>query len=130
MRLSRWHLRSIWSGLWAGGAIPAARRVLFLAVRAAWHRGWTAGEDRSEIATLRAGRVRAAILRSGVGERTEVTNWQCGGTVGSDVAEFPAFLALGVLRGGEHLLHSPVSGEEVDGGEDSESVRWGQGDNH
>jgi len=42
-----------------------------LAVRTACHRGWTAGEDRSEIATLRAGRVRAAMLRFGVGERAE-----------------------------------------------------------
>ena len=33
-----------------------------MAVRAACHRGWTAGEDRLEIATLRAGRVRAAML--------------------------------------------------------------------
>ena len=46
------------------------------------------------------------------------------------MAEFPAFLALRVLRGREHLLHSPVSGEEVDGGEDGESVGWGHGDNH
>jgi len=46
------------------------------------------------------------------------------------VAEFPAFLALGDLRGGEYLLHSPVSGEEVDGGEDGESVGRGHGDNH
>ena len=113
-----------------GGAIPAARRVLFLTVRTACHRGWTAGKDRSEIATLRAGRVKAAMLRLGVGERAEGADWQCAGAAGRDVAEFPAFLALGVVRGGEHLLHSPVTGEEVDGGEDDESVGWGHGDDN
>jgi len=101
-----------------------------LAVRTACHRGWTSGEDRSEITTFRAGRVRAAMLGFGVGERAEGTDWQCAGTAGRDVAEFPAFLALGALRGGEHLLHSPVSEEEVDGGEDAESVGRGHGDNH
>jgi len=101
-----------------------------LAVRIACHRGSTAGEDRSEIATLSAGRVRAAMLCFGVGERTEGTDWQCAGTAGRDVAEFAAFLTLGVLGGGEHLLHSPVPGEEVDGGEDGESAGWGLGDNH
>jgi len=130
LRLSRSHLRCILYGLWAGGAILAARRVLFLAVRTACHRGWTAGEDRSEIATLRAGRVRAAMLCFGVGEQTAGADWQCAGTAGRDVAELPAFLALGVLRGEEHLLHSPVWGEEVDGGEDGKSVRWCHGDNH
>jgi len=70
------------------------------------------------------------MLCFGVGERTEGTDWQCAGTVGRDVAEFPALLALGVLRGGEHLLHSPVTGEEVDGGEDGECVGWGHGVNH
>ena len=70
------------------------------------------------------------MLSFGVGERTEGPDWQSAGTAGRDVAEFPAFLALGVLGGGEHLLHSQVSGEEVDGGEDGERVRWGHSDNH
>jgi len=104
--------------------------VLFLAVRAACHRGWTAGEDRLDIATLRAGRVRAAMLCFGVGKRAEGTDWQSAGTAGRDVAEFPAFLALGVHSGGEHLLHSPVLGEEVDGGEDGESVGRGHCENY
>jgi len=47
-----------------------------------------------EIATLRA-----AMLCFGVGERAEGTDWQCAGTAGRDVAEFPAFLVLRVLRG-------------------------------
>jgi len=84
----------------------------------------------SEIATLRAGRVRAGMLCFGVSEPAEGTNWQCAGTAGRDVAEFPAFLALGVLRGGEHLLNSPVSGEEVDGWEDGESIGQGHSDEH
>jgi len=84
----------------------------------------------SEIATLRAGRVRAAMLGLGVGERAEGTNWQCAGPAGRDVVELPAFIALGVLRGGEHLLHSPISGEEVDGGEDGESAGRGHSDDH
>jgi len=113
-----------------GGAILAARRVLFLAVRTACHLGWTAGEDRLEIATRRAGRVREAMLCFGVGELAEGTDWQCAGTMGRNVAKFPALLALRVLRGGEHVFHSPVSGEEVDGGADGESVGWGHGDNH
>jgi len=58
-----------------GGAILAARGVLFLAVRTARHRGWTACEDTSEIATLRAGRVRVVMLRFGVGKRAEGTDW-------------------------------------------------------
>jgi len=69
------------------------------------------------------------MLCLGVGERAEGTDWQSAGTAGRDVTEFPAFLALGVLRGGEHLLHSPVSGEKVDGGEDGESVGRGHSDN-
>jgi len=74
-RLSRSQFWSLWSGFWAGGALLAARRVLFLAVRTACHPGCTADEDRSEIATLRAGWVRAAILRFGVGKRAEGTDW-------------------------------------------------------
>jgi len=104
--------------------------VLFLAVRAACHRGGTAGEDRSEIATLRAGRVRAAMLHLSVGERTEGTNGQSAGTAGRDVAEFPALPALRAFRGGKHLFDSPVAGEEVDGGEDGVSVGRGHCDNH
>jgi len=46
------------------------------------------------------------------------------------VTELPAFLTLGVLRGGEHLFHSPVPGEEVDGGEDGKSVGRGHGDDN
>jgi len=69
--LSSGHLGSILSGFWVGGAIPAALRVLFMAMRTARHRGWAAAEDGLEIATLRAGRVRAAILGFGVGERAE-----------------------------------------------------------
>jgi len=94
LRLSRPHLWGVWCGLRAGGAIPATRRVLFLAVRAACHREWTAGEDRSESATLRAGRVRAAMLRLCVGERALRTNGQFAGTAIGDVAELPALLTL------------------------------------
>jgi len=101
-----------------------------LAVRTACYRGWTAGEDRSEIATLRAGRVSAAMLRLGMGERAEGADRQRAGTVGRDMAELPAFLTLGAFRGGEHLFDSPVPGEEVDGGEDSVSVGRGHSDNH
>jgi len=101
-----------------------------LAVRAACHRGWTPGEDRLEIATLRAGRVREAMLCFGVGERAEGTNGQSAGTAVGDVAELPAFLTLGVFRGGKHLFDSPVSGEEVDGGEDGVSVGRGHCNNH
>jgi len=104
--------------------------VLFLAVRTACHRGWTAGEDRLEIATLKSGRVRAVMLSFGVGEPAEGTNGECSGSVIGDVAELPAFLTLGVLRGGEHLFDSPVSGEEVDRGEDGVSVRQGHCNNH
>jgi len=113
-----------------GGTIPAARRVLFLAVRAACHRGWTAGEDRLEIATLRAGRVGAAMLCFGVGEGAEGTNGQCAGTAVGDVAKLPAFLTLGVFRGGKHLFDSLVSGEEVDRGEDGVSIGRGHCNNH
>ena len=100
-----------------------------MAVWAACHRGWTAGEDRSEIATLRAGRVRAAMLCFGVGKRAEGTDGQCARTAVRDVAEIRAFLALGVLGGGEHLLHSPVSGEEGERGEEGETIGRGHGDN-
>ena len=52
------------------------RRVLFLAVRAACHQGQATGEDLLEIATLRAGRVRAVMLCLGMGERAEGTDGQ------------------------------------------------------
>jgi len=83
-----------------------------------------------EIATLRAGRVRAAMSCFGVGERAEGANGQPAGTAVGDVAELPAFLTLGVFRGGKHLFDSSVSGEEVDGGEDGISVGRGHCDNH
>ena len=85
-----------------------------MAVRAASHRGWTPGEDRSEIATLRAGRVRAAMLCLRVGERAEGTDGHFAGAAVGDVAELPAFPALGVLGGGELVLHSPVPGDEAE----------------
>jgi len=130
LRLSRSQLRCLWSPFWAGGAIPAACRVLFSAVRTARHRGWTAGEDRWEITTLRAGRVRAVMLCFGVGERANGTNGKCAGTASRDVAELPALLALGVFGRGKRLFDSPVPGEEVDGGEDGGSVGRGHCDNH
>ena len=99
-------------------------------MRTACHRGWTAGEDRSEIATLRAGSVRAAMLRLGVGERAEGADGEQARTVGRDMAKLPAFLTLGVFRGGEHLFDPLVPGEEVDGGEDSVSVGRGHYNNH
>jgi len=46
------------------------------------------------------------------------------------MAELPAFLTLGAFRGGEHLFDSPVPGEEVDGGEDSVSIRRGHCNHH
>jgi len=45
------------------------------------------------------------------------------------VTELPACVISAVLRGGEHLFHSPVPGEEVDGVEDGKSVGRGHGDN-
>jgi len=74
--------------------------------------------------------VRAAMLCFGVGERAEGTNGQGAGTAGRDVAELPAFPALGAFRGGKHLFDSPVPGEEIDGGENGVSVRRGHGDNN
>jgi len=59
-----------------GGAVPAARRVLLLAARTAHHRGWAAGEDRLEIAALRAGSVRAAMVCLCMGERADGTDGQ------------------------------------------------------
>jgi len=70
------------------------------------------------------------MLRLGVGERAEGTNGQSAGATGRDVAELPAFVTLGVFRGGEHLFDSPVPGEEVDGGEDGVSVGRGHCNNH
>jgi len=49
-------------GFWSGGSITGAHTVLLLAVRIAHHRGSAAAEDWVDIATLRAGRVRAAML--------------------------------------------------------------------
>jgi len=46
------------------------------------------------------------------------------------VAELPAFLTLGVLGGGKHLFDPPVSGEEVDGGENGISVGRGHCNDH
>jgi len=46
------------------------------------------------------------------------------------VAELRAFLILGVLRGGKHLFNPPVTGEEVDGGEDDVSVGRGHCNYH
>ena len=83
-----------------------------------------------EIATLRAGRVRAAMLCFGVVERAEGTNRQFTGAAIGDVAEHPAFFTLGVFTEGKHLFNSPVSGEEVDGGEDGESLGRGHRDDH
>jgi hypothetical protein len=85
---------SILRWLGAGWAVAVARRVLFLAVRTARHRGGAAAEDGFEIATLRAGRVRAAMLGLGVGQGAEWTG-RCGGLAALDgVAEFPALGAL------------------------------------
>ena len=112
-------------GFGAGEAIPAARRVLFLAVRTARHRGRATVEDRLEVTTLRAGRVRAAMLCICMDERAEGTDGKCAGTAVGDVTELTAFPTLGVFGGGEHLLHSPVSREEVERGEKGESVWWG-----
>ena len=97
--------------------------MLFLAVRAA-------AEDRLEIAPLRARRVRAAMLRLCMRQRVEGTDGQQAGTAVGDVTELPASLTLGVFRGGKHLFDSPVSGEEVDGGEDGVSVGRGHCNNH
>jgi len=47
-----------------------------------------------------------------------------------DVAEPPAFLTLGAFRRGKHLLDTPGSGEEVDGGEDGESAGRSDCNNH
>ena len=70
------------------------------------------------------------MLCFGVGERAEGTDGQCAGTAVRDVAELPAFLALGVFRGGTHLFDPPVPGEEVDGREDGVSVGRGHCNNH
>jgi len=70
------------------------------------------------------------MLRLGVGERAEGADGKRAGTAGRDMAELPAILTLGVFRGGEHLLDSPVPGEEVDRGEDSVSVGRGHCNHH
>jgi len=82
------------------------------------------------MATLRAGRVRAAMLHFCMGARAEGTDGQRAWTVVGDVAELEAFLTQGVFGGGKHLFDSLVSGEEVDGGEDGVSVGWGHCNNH
>jgi len=79
-----------------------------------------------EIATLRAGRVMAAMLCLCMGERAEETDGQRAATGIGYVAELLAFLALGVPGGGEHVLDSPVSGEVVERGAEGESVGRGQ----
>jgi len=69
--LSSGHLRLILTGIWSGGAIPAACRVILLAVRTPRCRGRAAAEDRVDVATLRAGRVRTVMRRFGMGERAK-----------------------------------------------------------
>ena len=64
-----------------------------------------------------------------MGERAEGTDGQQAGTAVRDVAELPAFLALGNFGGGEHLFGSPVSREEVEEGEEGESIGRGHRDN-
>ena len=70
------------------------------------------------------------MLCFAVRERAEGTGGEFTGTAVRDVAEFPALLAFGVLGGGEHLLHSAVLGEEVEGGEEGESIWRGHRNNH
>ena len=71
--------------------------MLLLAVRTAPQQGRTVVKDWLEVTTLRAGRVRAAMLRFCVGERAEGTDGKCARTAVGDVAELPAFPTLGVL---------------------------------
>jgi len=58
------------------------------------------------VATPRAGGVRAAVGGAGVVEGTDGANWVGGGAPGSDVAEAPAVLALGIPVRGVGLLDS------------------------
>jgi len=46
------------------------------------------------------------------------------------VAKLSAPFALGILGGGEYLFHSSVSEEEVERGEEGQSVGRGHRDNH
>jgi len=69
-------------------------RVLLLAVGTACHRGGAVAEDPCKIATIRAGRVRAAMLCLGVGKRAESTGGKRVGTPVVGVAKLPAFGAL------------------------------------
>jgi len=78
--------------------MPAACRVLFLAVRTASHSGEVAAEDRREVTTLRAGRVRAAMLWSHKGERAERTDGQRAGPAVGNVAELTALHILESLQ--------------------------------
>jgi len=68
LHLSSGHPGPTRSGFWAGGAIPGACRVLLLAVRTAGHQRRAVVEDRFEVTTLRAGRVRAVMIVFGVGD--------------------------------------------------------------
>ena len=63
-------------------------------------------------------------------EQAEGTDGQFAEAAVGEVAELPAFLALGVLGGGGHLLHSSVPGEEAERGEEGESIAQGHGNNH
>jgi len=87
-------------------------------------------EDRLEIATLRAGRVRAAMLCFCMGERAEGTEGQWAGTGVSDLAELQAFLTLGLLGGGKHLFDFPVLRGEIAGWEEGESLGRCYGNNY
>ena len=50
-----------------------------------------------KVATLRARRVRVAMLHFCIGERAIGTHRKCAGAAGGEVAEFPPFLILGVF---------------------------------
>ena len=93
--------------------IPGTHRELLLAVRTGHHQQWAAAEDRFEIATLRAGSVRAAMLSLGVVEPAEWTGWIQAGALMEAMAKLPALGAMGGLGGGEYLLHFAVAEEEV-----------------
>ena len=109
-----------------GGGIPAVRRVLFLAVRTACHKEGAAAEDRTEVTTLRAVRIRAAMLCVCMGERGKGTDGYRAGTAVGNMSELPALRTLRAFGGGEHLFNSWISGEEVEQGEERESVGQGQ----
>ena len=67
-----------------------------------------------EIATLRAGRVRAAMLSFGVGERAVWADWCGRGTALLDVAIFPASWALCECVDGKYFLHLAGLSVKVD----------------